>query len=705
MRLSKVSGIFSLTIILLFAASISSAFFDEAFAQNIEKSDFEKIPAFSGKENFKHPKIGSMIFEKINEHSQAALQAKVPFDENIRVVIQSNQINKSFLNELESYGAKIERQNNNRIQASIPYHAIESIANLESVSFIGEAAIAYPDVVSEGAAVIKSDLVNNAGNRGQGVNVAIIDIGFDITNSEIANNIDEAMSFRSDGDITAGGDTAHGTAVADTFLDVAPDARLYLYNIQTEADLLALVNFLITNRDIDVISMSLGFFGVGYSDGSSAISQAVTDARNNGILWANSAGNYAQRHWMGQFSDVSDGDGFHEFFSGDETIELSVGPGPQAVTVFLMWDDPWGSSSNDYDSWLLNKNLKVIGIFGNLQTGIHDPVEAFSLGLTPGTYHIAIDRFSGSSNVELELFSISQNFDEYRVPSSSLSIPADSVDTFSIGATFWEDDQLESFSSRGPNKANVIKPDVSAPDGTSSVTIPNFFGTSASAPHAAGAAALIKNAYPNANPDTVQTMIEQNTASNHPKNNNDGTGRIDVSFLLSPNLLQIKGDPTTSGYTTYQIVVSGQIMLGPNTNPGDILSADGTTINGGVGPRGLDDYTFTGTIVSITAIKPIVSIVNGVEVPNDSTNLLQIKGDPTTSGYTTYQIVVSGQIMLGPNTNPGDILSPDGTTINGGVSPTGVDDYSFTGTIVSITAGEHIFSFVNGIEVPNNSTP
>ena len=113
-------------------------------------------------------------------------------------------------------------------------------------------------------------------------------------------------------------------------------------------------------------------------------------------------------------------------------------------------------------------------------------------------------------------------------------------------------------------------------------------------------------------------MIEQNTASNHPKNNNDGTGRIDVSFLLSPNLLQIKGDPTTSGYTAYQIVVSGQIMLGPNTNPGDILSSGGTTINGGVIPTGLDDYTFTGTIVSITAIQPIVSVVNGVEVPNDS---------------------------------------------------------------------------------------
>ncbi len=45
---------------------------------------------------------------------------------------------------------------------------------------------------------------------------------------------------------------------------------------------------------------------------------------------------------------------------------------------------------------------------------------------------------------------------------------------------------------------------------------------------------------------------------------------------------------------------------------GDILSQDGTTINGGVSTTGRDDYSFTGTIVSITASTPIVSIVNGV---------------------------------------------------------------------------------------------
>ena len=85
--------------------------------------------------------------------------------------------------------------------------------------------------------------------------------------------------------------------------------------------------------------------------------------------------------------------------------------------------------------------------------------------------------------------------------------------------------------------------------------------------------------------------------------------------------------------------------------------------------------------------------------------LLEIRGDPATSGVTTYQVIVSGQISLGPNANSNDILSPDGTTINGKIGPSALDNYSFTGNIVSITADQHVFSFVDGVEVPNGSPP
>jgi len=50
--------------------------------------------------------------------------------------------------------------------------------------------------------------------------------------------------------------------------------------------------------------------------------------------------------------------------------------------------------------------------------------------------------------------------------------------------------------------------------------------------HAGGAAALTFAANPGASPADIQTLLEQNTFNNHPKNNNDGTGRVDVSFII-----------------------------------------------------------------------------------------------------------------------------------------------------------------------------
>ena len=88
------------------------------------------------------------------------------------------------------------------------------------------------------------------------------------------------------------------------------------------------------------------------------------------------------------------------------------------------------------------------------------------------------------------------------------------------------------------------------------------------------------------------------------------------------------------------------------------------------------------------------------EVSNDFQRFLEIKGDPVTHGTIKYHVVVSGQISYGPRANPPwDMLSTDGTTIDGTILPTGLDNYNFTGNIVSISADQNVFSFVDGEEV------
>ena len=54
-----------------------------------------------------------------------------------------------------------------------------------------------------------------------------------------------------------------------------------------------MVDHIISLGDIDIVTMSLANFVVDPYNGASDTSQKVNEARANGTLWINSAGNYA----------------------------------------------------------------------------------------------------------------------------------------------------------------------------------------------------------------------------------------------------------------------------------------------------------------------------------------------------------------------------------------------------------------------------
>ena len=394
-------------------------------------------------------------------------------------------------------------------------------------------------VTSEGTWVIGSDLLNNAGYTGDGVKVAVIDAGFDVTNPEISGNIAEYRSFSSSG--IAGSDiddSDHGTAVAEIIVDIAPDAELYLYNIRTGVEFLNLVDYIIDRRDIDIVSMSLGWLNnVGPADGTNLLAQKVSEARDSGILWINSAGNEAESHWQGQFSD-GDGDGWHNFQGTDETINIDVDAGDELVVV-LSWDD-WDAPSQDFELCLLEDGVGI-GCSDNPQPG-SAPVEAVGYEFQESaTAQVAIKKYFADRDVNFQLFSRNHDLSQYAVASSSIGIPADSPGSMSVGATRFSDDGLESYSSQGPTLDGRIKPDISGPTGVSTTAYGHvgFPGTSASAPHVAGAAALAMEKYPGATADQVQDLLEAAVDDRHAKSNRDGTGRVDVSMLVGSDILAL----------------------------------------------------------------------------------------------------------------------------------------------------------------------
>ncbi|MBN1190588.1 MAG: PD40 domain-containing protein [Dehalococcoidales bacterium] len=474
-------------------------------------------------------------------------------EEQIRVVIERSKGDlEAIFHEVEAIGS-IESTYENLLQVMVPVSQLSALADIPGVDFVRLPYKPLEDTISEGVVLSEADSWHSAGYAGAGVKMAIIDTGFAGSDTlQAQGELPASAILHWTPSIGGPGSSSHGTACAEIVYDMAPGAQLYLVNFSTEVELGVAVNWLI-DEQVDIITHSIGWPISGPGDGTGPVCQVVDDARANGILWVNSVGNLPQRHWQGNFTDTN-GDGIHEFASEDigNTIFIS---GNLPVTIALKWDDPWGASANDYDLLLCESSGKIITYSANIQDGNDNPVEAFSTNfVNNGYYFIVIIKYGNPSPSNFHLYSFEHDL-QYQTSTSSFSIPADSENALAIGAVpYTNPSTLESFSSRGPTKDGRIKPDLVAPDGvsTQSYGTSAFTGTSASASHVAGAAALIKELHPEYNPSYIQSYLEEGAIDlgNPGKDNLFGTGRICLQETLFDGLVIEQLGPAESECTS-----------------------------------------------------------------------------------------------------------------------------------------------------------
>ncbi len=100
-----------------------------------------------------------------------------------------------------------------------------------------------------------------------------------------------------DGSTEFGQTTQHGVRMAELVHDIAPAARLVLAAYRTPAQFEEAADW-IAAQGIPIVSHSNSFLTPPF-DGTGRAARAVDRAAAAGVLWVNSAGNYAQRHWRG----------------------------------------------------------------------------------------------------------------------------------------------------------------------------------------------------------------------------------------------------------------------------------------------------------------------------------------------------------------------------------------------------------------------
>ena len=421
-------------------------------------------------------------------------------------------------------GGRVEASYGRLIEAVVPPAALRVLGQSRAVQYAREPIRAVPEAVrGEGVAATGALTWHRSGLRGAGAKVAVIDLGFrgwrdsrrngDLPASTVAVDF---CSGGLDGPIAVN----HGTAVAEIVAEMAPAARIYLICAQTVAALGQAKDYA-RAQGIHIVNHSASWFNVGRGDDTGGLDTPtgiVADARAAGILWVNAAGNRAQQHWSGTFSDL-DADSWTEFAPGDEGNTILLGANQQTC-VALRWDS-WPVTALDYDLYLTRANGTTAASSTSEQSGSQPPTELICHVNTTGAaqlYSIGIRRHNAPDpSPRFDLFVYPGPNLEYQVGEGSVTEPGSSSFALAVGAVCWKTSGLEAFSSRGPTIDGRTKPDLTAPDWVSSFSYgpfsgcgadTGFAGTSAAAPHVAAAAALVKGANPSFGPNELQAYLE-----------------------------------------------------------------------------------------------------------------------------------------------------------------------------------------------------
>jgi hypothetical protein len=384
----------------------------------------------------------------------------------------------------------------------------------------------------------------------------------DVTNNDLPAGVNLLQEINN-----CAGATDEGRGMMQLIHDIAPGAAQAFHSaFNGQADFAQGINDLAA-ANCDIICDDAFYFAEPFfQDG--IIAQAVDNVVSMGIPYFALAGNHDRKSYEDDFraSGMNPVNlplhNAHDFDSGAGTdiYQRVTIPNGARVVISLQWNQPFFSvsgapgSANDVDLVLYdNPPTNILAFSSNNNVG-GDPVEVLSYTNNTGQnqFNVAIARWipgggplPGHMKYIVMVNGALNNFifNEWGTTSSTVYGHMNSATGETVGAAFYDNTPAfgvtpplrETFSSAGRTRilfdtaGNPVfvlrdKPNIMAVDGTNTTffgsdipdpgdgsdtdTFPNFFGTSAAAPHAAAVAALLMDAVPGLTPAQVYTTLE-----------------------------------------------------------------------------------------------------------------------------------------------------------------------------------------------------